>query len=96
MWGDGIEYANPKNKSAGYTVVEGDDASQIRVELRNRVGNNDDGFPKYKLLVNSSKTEVAEAIKKDASQKTVILIAHRKTTLDKCDEVLTLKDGSFS
>ena len=30
MWGDGIEYANPKNKSAGYTAVEGDtDASLV-------------------------------------------------------------------
>ena len=47
------------------------------------------------LDVNTEKL-ILEAIKKDASQKTVILIAHRKTTLDKCDEVLTLKDGSFS
>ena len=39
---------------------------------------------------------ILEAIKKDVNDKTVILIAHRKTTLDKCDEVLTLKDGSFS
>ena len=39
---------------------------------------------------------IFEAIKKDVNDKTVILIAHRKTTLDKCDEVLTLKDGSFS
>tara|TARA_Y100000590_G_scaffold268747_1_gene301797 strand:+ start:61 stop:837 length:777 start_codon:yes stop_codon:yes gene_type:complete len=39
---------------------------------------------------------ILEAIKKDVSNKTVILIAHRKTTLDKCDEVLTLRDGSFS
>jgi len=30
LWGDGIEYANPKIKSAGYTVVEGDtDASLV-------------------------------------------------------------------
>ena len=39
---------------------------------------------------------ILEAIKKDVNDKTIILIAHRKTTLDKCDEVLTLKDGSFS
>ena len=39
---------------------------------------------------------ILDAIKKDVNDKTVILIAHRKTTLDKCDEVLTLKDGSFS
>ena len=39
---------------------------------------------------------ILEAIKKDVNDKTVILIAHRKTTLDKCDEVLTLKDGSLS
>ena len=39
---------------------------------------------------------ILDAIKKDVNDKTVILIAHRKTTLDKCDEVLTLKDGSLS
>ena len=39
---------------------------------------------------------ILEAIKKDVNGKTVILIAHRKATLDKCDEVLTLKDGSLS
>jgi ABC-type multidrug transport system fused ATPase/permease subunit len=39
---------------------------------------------------------ILEAIKKDSSDKTVIMIAHRKTTLDKCDQVLTLKDGSLS
>ena len=47
------------------------------------------------LDVNTEKS-ILEAIKKDVNDKTVILIAHRKTTLDKCDEVLTLKDGSFS
>ena len=47
------------------------------------------------LDVNTEKL-ILEAIKKDVNDKTVILIAHRKTTLDKCDEVLTLKDGSFS
>ena len=39
---------------------------------------------------------ILEAIKRDVNGKTVILIAHRKATLDKCDEVLTLKDGSLS
>ena len=39
---------------------------------------------------------ILEAIKKDVNGKTVILIAHRKATLDKCDEVLTLEDGSLS
>ena len=47
------------------------------------------------LDVNTEKL-ILEAIKKDVNDKTVILIAHRKTALDKCDEVLTLKDGSFS
>ena len=47
------------------------------------------------LDVNTEKS-IFEAIKKEVNDKTVILIAHRKTTLDKCDEVLTLKDGSFS
>ena len=47
------------------------------------------------LDVNTEKL-ILEAIKKDVNAKTVILIAHRKTTLDKCDEVLTLKDGSLS
>ena len=47
------------------------------------------------LDVNTEKS-ILEAIKKEVNVKTVILIAHRKTTLDKCDEVLTLKDGSFS
>ena len=47
------------------------------------------------LDVNTEKS-ILEAIKKDVNDKTVILIAHRKTTLDKCDEVLTLKDGSLS
>ena len=47
------------------------------------------------LDVNTEKL-ILEAIKKDVNDKTVILIAHRKTTLDKCDEVLTLKDGSLS
>ena len=47
------------------------------------------------LDVNTEKL-ILEAIKQDVNDKTVILIAHRKTTLDKCDEVLTLKDGSFS
>ena len=46
------------------------------------------------LDVNTEKL-ILESIKKNSSDKTVILIAHRKTTLDKCDEVLTLEDGSF-
>ena len=47
------------------------------------------------LDVNTEKL-ILEAIKQDVNDKTVILIAHRKTALDKCNEVLTLKDGSFS
>ena len=47
------------------------------------------------LDVNTEKL-ILEAIKKDVNDKTVILIAHRKATLDKCDEVLTLKDGLLS
>ena len=47
------------------------------------------------LDVNTEKL-ILDAIKKDVNRKTVILIAHRKTTLDKCDEVLTLRDGSLN
>ena len=48
-------------------AVSGDDASQIHVILRDTIGINKDNYPKYKLLVNSSKTEIAEVIKKDAT-----------------------------
>ena len=48
-------------------AVSGDDTSQIHVILRDIIGINKDNHPKYKLLVNSSKTEIAEVIKKDAT-----------------------------
>ena len=48
-------------------IVSGDESSQIRGTLKSRFGNKKDDFPKYKLLVNSTKTEIAEVIKKDAT-----------------------------
>ena len=35
--------------------------------LKNKIGETKDDFPKYQLSVNSSETEVAEVIKKDAT-----------------------------
>ena len=46
--------------------VDGDDADQVYASLRDMVGDKEDN-PKYKLLVNSLKTESAEVVKKDAT-----------------------------
>ena len=53
-------------KNTTITHVDGDDANKIRVALIDMFGNHDE-FPKYKLTVNSLKTESAEVIKKDAT-----------------------------
>ena len=38
---------------------------------------------------------IMENINKSFKNKTIIMIAHRKTSIDKCDKVWNLKDGSF-
>ena len=47
--------------------VDGDDANQIHVLLRDILGENENNFPKYRLLVKSIKAETAEVINKDAT-----------------------------
>ena len=44
-----------------------------------------------------SKTEetIIQNIKNNFKSKTMIMIAHRKSTIEMCDKVLNLKDGSL-
>ena len=68
-----FEFVNKTNidnyflKNNTELIVDGDNASQIRIVLNEKIGGKKDNFPKYQLSVNSSKTEVAEVIKKDAT-----------------------------
>ena len=45
-----------------------------------------------------SKTEqkIIKNIKENFSQKTIILIAHRKTTIDECDKIINLEKGQIN
>lgn len=47
--------------------IDGDDSDRIHLLLRNIIGENENDFPKYRLLARSIKTETAEAINKDAT-----------------------------
>ena len=37
--------------------------------------------------------KIIKNMKENFSQKTIILIAHRKTTIDACDKIINLKNG---
>ena len=52
--------------------VNGDSAYDIRVSLKDLIGNNENN-PKYILIVNSTKTETADSINKDATASKFII-----------------------
>ena len=70
---EGLEFVYKTNintffiKNNTQLVVNGDDSSQIRSVLSELIGDTNNDFPKYKLIVSSAKTEIAEVIKKDAT-----------------------------
>lgn len=43
-----------------------------------------------------TESKIMKNLKEHFNKKTIVLIAHRKTTLDKCDKVWTLKNGQIS
>lgn len=44
----------------------------------------------------ATEKKIMKNIKENFSNKTIILIAHRKTTIDECDKLINLKDGYIS
>ena len=47
-------------------------------------------------LDSDTESKIMKNLKEYFNKKTIVLIAHRKTTLDKCDKVWTLKNGQIS
>ena len=45
-----------------------------------------------KMIV-KKQVQSTENMKENFSSKTIILIAHRKTTIDACDKIINLKNG---
>ena len=74
----GFEFAYKTNdnifllKDATKIGVSGDNAYDIHVSLKNLIGNNESN-PKYILTVNSTKTETADSINKDATASKFII-----------------------
>ena len=74
----GFEFAYKTNdnifllKDTTKVGVSGDSAYDIHVSLKDLIGNNQDN-PKYILTVNSTKTEVADSINKDATASKFII-----------------------
>jgi ABC-type bacteriocin/lantibiotic exporter with double-glycine peptidase domain len=47
-------------------------------------------------LDSNTEQKIINNMKENFSSKTIILIAHRKTTIDACDKIINLKNGNIS
>jgi ABC-type multidrug transport system fused ATPase/permease subunit len=91
--------------SAGYDTVVGERGVQLSGGQRQRIGIARALYSNPKILIldeatsaldNSTENEVMEAVKELSGKKTILIIAHRLTTLKFCDCVYLLDGGKVS
>ena len=69
-----------------------------RIALARSIYRNPDIFfmdESTSALDSETEKKIIQNIKENFSEKTIILIAHRKTTIDECDRIINLKDGQI-
>ena len=47
-------------------------------------------------LDSQTEQKIIKNMKENFSNKTIIMIAHRKTTIDECDKIINLKNGNLN
>ena len=70
-----------------------------RIALARAIYRNPDIFfmdESTSALDSETEKKIIQNIKQNFSEKTIILIAHRKTTIDECDRIINLKNGQIN
>ncbi len=94
-----------ESRSGGYEAKVGERGIQLSGGQRQRIGIARALYKQAQVLVfdeatsaldNQTEVSVMEAIDGLASNLTIVLIAHRLTTLSRCDSIVQIEDGSVS
>ena len=89
----------------GITTKVGNDGLKLsggekqRIALARAIYKNPDIFfmdESTSALDSQTEQKIMWNLKENFSKKTIILIAHRKSTIDACDKIINIKDGTIS